>query len=111
MQILKSVLVVILLSFCAFQSNATVLPALSSSIEIGGVIEWVEQSRTISIQANTAELLHVNLTNAKGEVVYENTLTGNGQIHTIDLNHLPSGVYKFTASCLSEIVYSTVIIE
>jgi len=111
MQTLKSLLVVVLVSFCVFQSSATVLPATYSSVEVDGIIEWGDYSRTIFIQANVYGLINVTLSNSNGELVYENILTGNSGKQIIDLHHLAPGIYKFTASCASETVYGTVILE
>jgi hypothetical protein len=112
MQILKSVLVVLLLSFCAFQSSANVLPVVSSSsIEIGGIIEWGHHGRTIKIQANVPESINVKLTNSNNEIVYQDILTENPNNHIIDLEHLPLGTYEFEATCSSVSVYGVVIIE
>lgn len=111
MQILKSILVVILLSFCAFQSNANVLPVVSSSIEIDGIIDWGTIGRTLSIQVNTSDLITVKLTNSSNEVVYKDILTENSSNYMIDLQYLPLGIYKLTATCNSGFTSGIVIIE
>lgn len=111
MRNLKSVLVVILLPFCAFQSNAKVLPTVYSAIEVGSIIEWETASRTLSVQVNSPELVKVIIINSNNEVVFQDILTDNPSLHIIDLHHLPTGVYQFIASCDSETVSGTVIIE
>lgn len=112
MQILKSVLVVVLLSFCAFQSNASVLPVVSSfSIEMENIIDWGTHGRTLSVRVNTSDLVTVTLTNSSNEVVYQDILTESSSNYMIDLHHLPLGTYKLTATCNSGFTSGIVIIE
>jgi hypothetical protein len=111
MQTLKSILVVILLSFCAFQSNANVLPVVSSSIEIGGIIEWGTNNKTIIVNSNTLKPVNVQLTNSNNEIVIEDILAVSPNVHLINLEDLPEGVYKFSANSGTTSVTGTVIIE